>query len=164
MSRTSEYTLELQIKDDKSKDALRELEKRPEARWGYGQERCIGKDLTNNLEESQKAAQSIIDRFYEMAKDPELDFEAVSKAYSKNAGKAIAELEKQYAVVKDQLDAAQKKHDENVEALKSYNALLKNQNLTDKERSALKAKINVLKKEQAIRQLHEGHATRHGRE
>lgn len=148
MSRTSEYTLELQIKDDQSKDALRELEKGLKRVGDTVRKDAIGKDLTNNLEESQKAAQSIIDRFYEMAKDPELDFEAVSKAYSKNAGKAIAELEKQYAVVKDQLDAAQKKHDENVEALKSYNELLKNQNLTDKERSAIKDKINVLEKEQ----------------
>ena len=148
MSRTSEYTLELQIQDDKSKDALRELEKGLKRVGDTVRKDAIGKDLTNNLEESQKAAQSLIDRFYEMAKDPELDFEAVSKAYSKNAGKAIAELEKQYAVVKEQLDAAQKKHDENVEALKSYNELLKNQNLTDKERSAIKDKINVLEKEQ----------------
>ena len=66
---------------------------------------------------------------------------------------AIAELEKQYAVVKNQLDAAQKKHDENVEALKSYNELLKNQNLTDKERSAIKDKINVLEKEQRASNL-----------
>ena len=153
MSRTSEYTLELQIKDDQSKDALRELEKGLKRVGDTVRKDAIGKDLTNNLEESQKAAQSIIDRFYEMAKDPELDFEAVSKAYSKNAGKAIAELEKQYAVVKDQLDAAQKKHDENVEALKSYNELLKNQDLTDKERSAIKDKINVLEKEQRASNL-----------
>ena len=153
MSRTSEYTLELQIKDDQSKDALRELEKGLKRVGDTVRKDAIGKDLTNNLEESQKAAQSLIDRFYEMAKDPELDFEAVSKAYSKNAGKAIAELEKQYAVVKNQLDAAQKKHDENVEALKSYNELLKNQNLTDKERSAIKDKINVLEKEQRASNL-----------
>ena len=101
MSRTSEYTLELQIKDDKSKDAIRELEKGLKHVGETVKKDATGNELTNNLEESQKAAQAIIDRFHEMAKNPELDFQTVSKAYSKNAGKAIAELEKQYATIKE---------------------------------------------------------------
>lgn len=103
MSRTSEYTLELQIKDDQSKDALRELEKGLKRVGDTVRKDAIGKDLTNNLEESQKAAQSIIDRFYEMAKDPELDFEAVSKAYSKNAGKAFKRHNLEQAIASDSL-------------------------------------------------------------
>lgn len=101
MSRSSEYTLELQIKDDKSKDALRELEKGLKNVGETVKRDASGADLTKNLEESQAAAQAIIDRLHEMAKDPELDFQAITKAYSKNAGKAIAELEKQYATIKD---------------------------------------------------------------
>ncbi len=153
MSRTSEYTLELQIQDDKSKDALRELEKGLKNVGETVKRDVSGDDLTKNLEASQAAAQSIINRFHEMASDSDLNFQAIAKAYSKNAGNAIAELEKQYAVVKDQLDASQKMHDENVEALRSYNKLLENQDLSLKERYAIYDKISFLEKEQRASNL-----------
>ncbi len=155
MSRTSEYTLEMQIKDDQSKDALRELEKGLKGLGETVKRDVSGDALTKNLDASQNAAQAIIDRFHEMAKDSELDFQAIAKAYSQNAGKAIGELEKQYAVVKDQLDEAQKKHDENVEALKSYNKLLENQDLSLKERYAIYDRITFLEKEQRNLNLEE---------
>ena len=153
MSRTSEYTLELQIQDDKSKDAIRELEKGLKSVGETVKKDAVGSDLTKNLEASQAAAQTMIDRFHEMARDSELDFQAIAKAYSKNAGKAIAELEKQYAWVKDQLDVAQKKYDANVEDLKSYNKLLENHDLTLKERYAIYDRINFLENEQRTSNL-----------
>lgn len=98
---TSEYTIDLQIKNDKSKDAIRSLEKGLKAVGDTVKKSAMGEDLTKSLEESQKAAQDMIDRFQEIARDSELDFQSISKAYSKNAGKAIAELEKQYVTIRE---------------------------------------------------------------
>lgn len=112
MSRTSEYTLEMQIKDDQSKDALRELEKGLKGLGETVKRDVSGDALTKNLDASQNAAQAIIDRFHEMAKDSELDFQAIAKAYSKNAGKAIGELEKQYASIKEAKEEIARLEDE----------------------------------------------------
>lgn len=148
MSRTSEYTLELQIKDDKSKDAIRELEKGLKRVGDTVRKDATGKDLTNNLEESQKAAQAMIDRFHEMVKDPDLDFQSLSKSYSKNAGKVIAELEKQYAGVKDQLDVVQKKYEENAKLIEYYNKCLENGDLELEKRQGIYRQLNDLEKQQ----------------
>ncbi|MBO5753073.1 MAG: hypothetical protein J6S69_05180 [Proteobacteria bacterium] len=148
MSRTSEYTLELQIQDDKSKDALRELEKGLKSVGETVKRDASGDDLTKNLEVSQAAAQSMIERFHEMARDSELDFQAIAKTYSKNAGKVIAELEKQYASVKDQLDGVQKEYDENAEAIKNYNKQLENKGLKLREQAEISRKIKALEEAQ----------------
>lgn len=99
MSRTSEYTIDLIIKDDKTKDAIRELEK---SMKGVGEiaKKSIGEtDFSKSLEASQKAADAAIAKFHEMAKDSELDFDAISKAYAKNSKKAFDALESQYASI-----------------------------------------------------------------
>lgn len=145
---TSSYTLNLLIKDDKSRDAVRELEKELRNLGQTVDEAAIDNDLTRSLEETQKAAQLMIDKFHEMARNQELDFATVSKAYSRNAGKAIAELERQYATIKDQLDAVQKKYYENAANLKAYNEGLEKQNISEENRANLISKIKDLEKEQ----------------
>lgn len=148
MSRSSEYTLELQIKDDKSKDAIRSLEKGFKAVGDTVNKSAMGENLTKSLEESQKAAQDMIEQFHEMARDSELDFQALSKAYSKNAGKAIAELEKQYAGVKDQLDVAQKKYEENAKLIEYYNKCLEDGDLELNKRYDIYRQLNDLEEQQ----------------
>ena len=148
MSRTSEYTLELQIKDDKSNDAIRELEKGLKRVGETVKRDASGDELTKNLEASQAEAQTMIDRFHEMVKDPDLDFQAISKSYSKNAGKAIAELEKQYAGVKDQLDVVQKKYEENAKLIEYYNKCLEDGDLELNKRYGIHKQLNDLEEQQ----------------
>ena len=97
----SEYELDLIVKNDKSKDAIQVIEKGFKALGDTVKKGTIGKDLTKSLEESQHAAQEMIDQFHQMASDSELDFKSISDAYSKNSKKAIAELEKQYSTIRD---------------------------------------------------------------
>ena len=141
---TSEYTIDLQIKDDKSKDAIRALEKSLKDLSKTFKNNAIGDDLTQSLEDSKNAAQAMIDKFHEMARDQELDFAAVSKAYSRNAQKAISELEKQYAVLKQQQDDAQKEHAQNAHFIEVYNKALQKSSLSIESQRILKEKIAEL--------------------
>lgn len=105
---TSEYTIDLQIKDDNSKDAIRALEKGLKEVGDIAKKSVKNANMTKNLEESQKAAQEMIGKFHEMARNYELDFESISKAYSKSSKKAIDELEKQYVAIKEQKSEIEK--------------------------------------------------------
>lgn len=99
---TSKYTFDLVVKDDKTKDSIRQL----------GDElKKVGKSI--DLDDATKQAQKAMQMFDEMAADTSMDFKHLSKAFSRESGRAIAELEKKYA----ELRAEQEKNTANREEL-----------------------------------------------
>ena len=144
---TSEYDIQLNIKDN-TKDAIRALEKGLSEVGSYAKKAGSKLDITESLNESQKAADAMIEKFHEMAKNSELDFDAISKAYSKNAKKAISDLERQYAGIKDQLDEVQKEYDKNAAAIAYQNECLKDGTLSIERRKAIQLIINDLEEQQ----------------
>lgn len=83
---TSKYTFDLVVKDDKTKDSIRQL----------GDElRKVGKAV--NLDDATRQAQKAMQMFDEMAADTSMDFKNLSKAFVRESGRAIVELERQYA-------------------------------------------------------------------
>lgn len=143
----SEYIIDLKINDN-TKDAIRALEVGLKDVGKAVKKDAIGSELTKNLEESQKAAQGMIDKFHEMSKNRELDFDALAKSYSKSSGKVIASLEAQYANIRNRLNEVKDRHDKNAEAIKSYNKLLDECKLSDKERGDVNQRLSYLEQEQ----------------
>ena len=83
---TSKYTFDLVVKDDKTKDSIRQL----------GDElKKVGKSI--DLDDATKQAQKAMQMFDEMAADTSMDFKHLSKGFARESGRAIAELEKKYA-------------------------------------------------------------------
>ena len=83
---TSKYTFDLVVKDDKTKDSIRQL----------GDElRKVGKAV--NLDDATRQAQKAMQMFDEMAADTSMDFKNLSKAFVRESGRASVELEMQYA-------------------------------------------------------------------
>ena len=90
MSNTSStYTFDLVVKDDQTKDAIRQLS---------NELKGIGKAV--NLDEATKQAQKAMQMFDTLADDTSADFKSISKAFARESGRAIAELEKQYAALR----------------------------------------------------------------
>lgn len=145
---TSSYTLNLLVKDDKTKDAVRKLEKDLHKLGQTVDKVSIGSSLTKNLNETQDAAQSIIDKFHELARNQDLDFATISKTYSRNAGKAIAELENQYAKQKDLLDEVRQRHDKLQERIEAHKRGIADANLSEEAQAVIKKRIQRLEEEQ----------------
>lgn len=102
MSLTSEYVINLELEDN-SRDAIRSVEAQLSKIGKTAKDALKGGDMAESLKQAQKAASNMIDELGRLSKDSSIDFDAVIKSYSKNAKKAIGELENQYAVLKDNL-------------------------------------------------------------
>ena len=90
---TSEYTFDLVVKDDKTKDAIRKLS---------NELKQVGKAV--DLDEATRQAQKAMQMFDTLAADTSSDFKSISKAFARESERAIAELEKQYAALRDEQD------------------------------------------------------------
>ena len=146
---TSSITLELQIEeDDKSKDVIRAFDKSLKDIGKVFKQAATGDELTKSLEEAQEVAQAMINKFHESARNQDLDFQSISKAYAKNASKAISELEKQYAKQKDLLDEVQQQHKKLQERIEAHKKGIAEENLSEEAQAAIKKRIQKLEEEQ----------------
>ena len=66
---TSTYTIDLQIQDDNSKDAIRAIEKGFKEVGDIAKKAAKGTDLAKSLEETQNAAEKMIRQIGELSKD-----------------------------------------------------------------------------------------------
>lgn len=115
---TSEYTIDLQIRDDKSKDAIRELEKGLKEVGNIAKKAANGSDMAKSLQDAQSAANRMIRQIGELSKDTTLDVDSIVKAYGKSSQKAVAALETQYARLKDEQNKIAGEHTQLTEKLK----------------------------------------------
>lgn len=146
---TSSITLDLQIENyDKSKDAIRELDKSLKDIGKVLKQEVTGDELSKSLEEAQEVAQAMINKFRKSALNQDLDFQSISKTYAQNAINAISELEKQYAKQKDLLDDVQQRHNKLQERIEAHKRGLAEANLSEEAQAVIKKRIQRLEEEQ----------------
>lgn len=146
---TSKYTIDLVVKNDKSQEAVRALEKGFKNVGEMAKKAGSGKEMGKNLNEAQKAADAMIAKFKEMATDTEVDFKTISKGYSKYSNQAINALERSYATLKDQLNEAQTKENEYMDLIEKLKTKLNDDNLKLYERVDLMEQIGKLEDKKA---------------
>lgn len=125
MTRKTEYTLDLLIKDDEARSVLHDLQ---------GGIRSVSQaakrvNLHEGVKKAEEASAKLIDNLKGIAKDTDKDFQAAIDAYSKGSEKAIRDLEKQYGKLRENQ--------------------MKGNDLVA-QRNALQAKIEVADKKEAI--------------
>ncbi len=165
MSRKSEYTIDLVIQDDQTKDSIRSLEKGLKEVGKIAKKSGDNIDIAQNLNDAQKAADDMISQLHKLAKNTDLDFNAIIKAYAKNSKKAISELERQYARHQDQLTESKTKYTDLQRQIDVYKSKLESTAVSDKERATISKQIVAIEKKQrdlGIEKL-EGHI-RHNRQ
>ena len=144
----SEYTIEMQIRDDQTKDAIRGLEKGLKQLGDVAKNAVKADDISEGLKDAQKAAGEMIAELNRMAKDSSLNFDAIAKSYSKNSKQALAALERQYATLKDKLDMESKKYEENNRQIQMHKESLKDTNMDILKRHEILKELNKLENEQ----------------
>lgn len=104
----STYTIDLQIRDDKSRDAIRGLESSLKGVGDIAKNAVKTGAMTSGLDDAQRAADGLIGELGRLAKDSSVDFSSVADSYARSSKKAIGELERQYvgivAVQKESAD------------------------------------------------------------
>lgn len=97
----SEYVIDLELHDN-SKDAIRDIEKGLKNVGIIAKGAISGDDMAKSLEKAENAADELISKFKEMAKNSALDFDKVVKGYSQSSKKVVSELESQYEQLRQQ--------------------------------------------------------------
>lgn len=97
----SEYVIDLELHDN-SKDAIRDIEKGLKNVGIIAKGAISGDDMAKSLEKAENAADELISKFKEMAKNSALDFDKVVKGYSQSSKKVVSELESQYEQIRQQ--------------------------------------------------------------
>ena len=121
MTLTSEYVIDLEFQD-KSKDAIRAIEKELKNIGDIAKKAASGADMSKNLEKTKDAADAMIKKIDKMSKDTTLDLDALVGSYAKNSQKAVDALEAQYAKLKDERN---KLTDELKQQKKAYDEMAK---------------------------------------
>lgn len=102
---TSSVTLDLQLqieKDDKSKDAIRTLEKKLKGIGDIAKKSVNNAlDMSGNLNDAENAIDDMMRHFKETMNDTSLDLDAVVKSYLRGSKKVIDALDAQYAYLKE---------------------------------------------------------------
>lgn len=97
MSRSSEYTLDFVIKDDRARKALSEIESGFKELGKEAKEAVNSDDIEASLKSMAFKTQVAIAKMQKIAASSPVDYGDYFKTFSKGARKAIGELEKQYA-------------------------------------------------------------------
>lgn len=97
MSRTSEYTLDLVVKDDQAREALNEIAEGFDAIGKKAKESIKSEDVDSQIKAIAAKSDAMIAKVRDMAVSSPVDFDVYFKTFSGGAKKAIGELEKQYA-------------------------------------------------------------------
>lgn len=97
MSRTSEYTLDLVVKDDQAREALAEISAGFKAIGKEAKDSLKSDDVNAQLKAIETESEAMIAKMRNMAVASPVDFDVYFKTFSGGAKKAIKELETQYA-------------------------------------------------------------------
>ena len=151
MSRKSEYTIDMVIESDKVRDSIRSLEAGLSKVTSAAKETSKGIVGSQDLSKVQKASEEMISGLHELAKDTSLDFEKVTKTYTKNSQKAISVLEKDYAKHQDQLTEVQSQYAGIQDEIDAYKQSL--QEMDQNAESFKDAMRNIYALEQKQREL-----------
>lgn len=121
----SSYTIDLVVKDDKTKDSIRELENE------LGK---VGKSL--DMEDAQKSVDSALRKIDALAKNTSSDFDAISKAYSRTSQKAVSALEKQYEQLRMEQDKQKASSEQLSQELSEQHRIQESSLSTQEEKNA----------------------------
>ena len=97
MSRTSEYTLDLVVKDDQAREALDEIEEGFKAIGKEAKDSLKSNDVDSQIKAIATKSDAMIAKMRDMAVSSPVDFDIYFKTFSGGAKKAIKVLETQYA-------------------------------------------------------------------
>lgn len=97
MSRTSEYTLDLVVKDDQAREAFDEISTSFKAIVKEAKDSLKSNDIDAQLNTIAAKSEAMIAKMRDMAVASPVDFDVYFKTFSGGAKKAIKELETQYA-------------------------------------------------------------------
>lgn len=139
-ARTSEYTIEIDIKDN-TKDAIRGLERDLK---DLGEK--AAKASNDSFHAANNAAQSMIQQIHKLATDSSLDSVAVVKAFERQSQKTMDILQTAYVGQKDKADALQKEYDDIQAEVNKLNAQMAQARTEDREgiRSQLNQELTRL--------------------
>lgn len=139
MSRTSEYTLDLVVKDDQAREALNEIEEGFKAIGKEAKESIKSDDVDSQLKTIAAKSNAMIAKMQDMAVSSPVDFDIYFKTFSGGAKKAIKELETQYASLVPTL-----KEVEDLESKRSALEAEKEKATTLRERCRLEREIQAI--------------------
>ena len=139
MSRTSEYTLDLVVKDDQAREALNEIGEGFKAIGKEAKESIKSDDVDSQLKAIAATSNAMIAKMQDMAVSSPVDFDIYFKTFSGGAKKAIKELETQYASLVPTL-----KEVEDLESKRSALEAEKKKATTLRERCRLEREIQAI--------------------
>ena len=139
MSRTSEYTLDLVVKDDQAREALNEIEEGFKAIGKEAKESIKSDDVDSQLKAIAAKSNAMIAKMQDMAVSSPVDFDIYFKTFSGGAKQAIKELETQYASLVPTL-----KEVEDLESKRSALEAEKEKATTLRERCRLEREIQAI--------------------
>ncbi|MBQ8036478.1 MAG: hypothetical protein IJ268_05735 [Proteobacteria bacterium] len=148
MSRTSEYTLDLVVKDDQARKALNEIAEGFDAIGKKAKESIKSEDVDSQIKAIAAKSDAMIAKVRDMAVSSPVDFDVYFKTFAGGAKKAIGELEKQYASLVPTLkvvEALEAKRSQ-IEAEKEKATKLREQCRLEREIQAINEQLDVPKR------------------
>ena len=145
MSRTSEYTLDLVIKDDQARETLDEIEEGFKAIGKEAKESLKSDDIDSQLKAIATKSNAMIAKMQDMAVSSPVDFDTYFKTFSGGAKKAIKVLETQYASLIPTLKEVEDLEDKRsaLEAEKKKATTLREQCRLEREIQAINEQLDV---------------------